>query len=216
MYKKYNCLVEGLRQNGPFGQYYTSINLIKDPIIAFSIILLWKNEFFQVVIPLTIMLFFSIMECWRDPIVNKREGTVSKFTKVLFTIIMSVYLVLVFHAPGMKASTLSNVYGYPIIFLYICVILTAIVPIFLEAKDKLKKRCNKNRNKVKQDNSGAKNSSLDESANFGLVQNANGPGAVGVVSNIAKNDGTILPENQYSVKNVGKKISIKRQISTVK
>lgn len=83
------------------------------------------------------------MELTRDPITNRGEGLVSKLTKIIFLIILSIYMVLVFKAKSMEGSELNILFGYPIIAFYIVVILVSVIPIVLETKKKLKKKCSK-------------------------------------------------------------------------
>lgn len=169
LYKNYAFLTHGIRTNTTFSAYYRVLDIIKDPLIAFAIILLDKKVMLQVLVPLVIFLYFSLMEISKDPIENRKESIIVKFTRVLFLIIMSLYMVLVFQARSMNSEKLNMVYGYPIIGLYTMVIVVNIAPIVLEMKDKIV-NCFKKKNK--QIDSKSTKQTLNDSVNEGLYQNS--------------------------------------------
>lgn len=96
IYNPYMYLIDGLNIGTGFGAYYKILNVIKDPIIAFSIVLLYKNPFLQVFFPLITLVYFTFKETTVDPIEDKVESMVSKFSKLIFSIILMSYMGLTF------------------------------------------------------------------------------------------------------------------------
>ena len=60
-------LAEGLNDNTRFGRYYRVIFLVKDPLIASSIVVLSPNPTLQISIPFFTMMYLFVNEARLSP-----------------------------------------------------------------------------------------------------------------------------------------------------
>jgi hypothetical protein len=122
-------LINGVDLNNNYGRFFKVYMLLKDPMIAFSIVLLKKFTLAQVLIPLALFVAMSVLESIFKPIIDKKDRIVSVVTKYLFSLVIGIYLSIVFLADPLNYHEHNVYFGYPLICLYSLIMLTNIYPI---------------------------------------------------------------------------------------
>lgn len=92
IYGSYMFLSDGLKMNSSFSQYYKVIFLIKDPIIAFTIVVLSHHPILQISLTFFTTFYLFIQEAHHKPQLNKIDHRISVMNSFLFTGVIGFYM----------------------------------------------------------------------------------------------------------------------------
>lgn len=121
--------------------YYNLVSILKDPIIAFSVVILFDIPILQIGIPLLIMCYFTYMEYKYNPILNKTEMFTSKVIKLAFTLVLFSYAILYLFQNKINPIQSNLYFGWVLLALYFIVITVNSLPFLNEISRVAKKIC---------------------------------------------------------------------------
>lgn len=152
IYGSYMFLSDGLKMNSSFSQYYKVIFLIKDPIIAFTIVVLSHHPILQISLTFFTTFYLFIQEAHHKPQLNKIDHRISVMNSFLFTGVIGFYMAVYLQQDSIEVKQLNNFFGIPILLLFAMIIAINSLPVLVELKEKCIKLKNLKKGKSKVSN----------------------------------------------------------------
>lgn len=147
MYSKYLFLAEGVKSEPEFSRHYRIYRILKDPFLAFFVIILYEIPEIQIIFSALLMSIYVYKQYQRYPIEEKGKMTIEAMTNLCFVLINWSFLVIHLIGDKMKATSLNFFFGLPVIALIVIIMGVNILPDIWENLKKIKEKyCCKGKN----------------------------------------------------------------------
>ena len=144
--KPFEFLVDGIKGKSLFAGYYHVIALLRDPLIAFFVVVFYDIPLVQASGTLLVMGTLTSMEIFYRPLESRKDMAITLITNVCFTLTNLMFLVVSLMGRPANDPKVTSV-GMIKIGLLSVVILSNVIPglydSFMSMKDLLKKLCGK-------------------------------------------------------------------------
>lgn len=196
-YLDYMFLSKETHPNSQYSLHHMALNLLKDPIISIFLVFSSKNPFIQTGSVLVIMFTYFFLEIKDRPNKEMKENVRNIISLGVYTIAITLFLILAFQKNNISESTREKLIGIPLIILFSILIVSNYIISTYDTIIRCRNRC---KAKPEDSNKVSDSAVVEESA---ITKNKNLEGLSGIK---LKRRVKIGEENQAQAKKIKSKI----------